>query len=64
MSVGFLERQGYAVVEADPTANRTKVVRLKPRGQAARATYRRLLDDIEKRRQARFAADAVRGIRE
>ncbi len=39
----------YVVIEADPTGSRGKVVRLSPRGLAAREIYRELTVAIEKR---------------
>lgn len=47
MCTGFLVRRACAVLEPDPTAARGKVVRLTPKGMAARAKYERLLAATE-----------------
>lgn len=58
-SLAFLERRGFAVVEADPDASRTKIVRLTQKGRAARESVGPLLAVIEARWQARFGTDAI-----
>jgi DNA-binding MarR family transcriptional regulator len=63
MSVRFLEKRGYVVVEPDPTASRAKLVRLTPTGREAQDAYRRLLGVTEERWQARFPED-IRNLRE
>jgi hypothetical protein len=47
MCTGFLVRRACAVLEPDPTAARGKVVRLTPKGMAARTKYERLLAATE-----------------
>jgi DNA-binding MarR family transcriptional regulator len=64
MAAGFLVKRRFVVVEPDPAASRTKVVRLTAKGRAAQAEYLQLLDTIEKRWQARFGEDAIRSLRE
>jgi DNA-binding MarR family transcriptional regulator len=64
MAVGFLSSHGYALVEADPTASRAKLVRLTPKGQAAQAAYHRLVMALEERWQARYGSDTLRALRE
>ncbi len=64
MSVGFLERLSYLVVERDPTDSRTKLARLTPKGLQAQDTYRQLLGVIEERWQTRFGKDDMRNLRE
>lgn len=60
MSVGYLERTGYA---ADTEAGRGKTVRLTEKGQHARETYRQLVVDIEGRWRGRYGADEVGALR-
>jgi DNA-binding MarR family transcriptional regulator len=62
-STGFLERQGYAVIEPDPSAARTRLVRLTPKGRAARDAYWRHVDDVEARWRARYRAGAIDRLR-
>jgi hypothetical protein len=54
----------YVVLEPDPDAKRGKVVRLSPLGLRAQETYHRLNPEIEKRWQARFGAETIRGLRD
>jgi DNA-binding MarR family transcriptional regulator len=55
-AVGFLRRQGYAVVEADP-ANRSKLVTLTAQGVAAQAQHARLVKAVERRWRKRLGGD-------
>jgi len=64
MAVGFLAKGHYVVVAPDPTAPRTKLVRLTAKGREARDAYLRLLAAIEERWQAHFGTDAIRNLRE
>jgi DNA-binding MarR family transcriptional regulator len=64
VSVGFLEKRRYVVVEPDPATPRTKLVRLTPKGRAAQETYRQRLGVIEERWQVRFGKDAILTLRE
>jgi len=65
-ALSFLTKFGYAVVEAGESRSRTKVAHLTPKGRKAKDNdkSRRLLDDIEKRWQARFGERTVRRLRE
>jgi DNA-binding MarR family transcriptional regulator len=63
-ALGFLEKRRFALIEPDPAASRTKVVRLTPKGRKAQGTYRQLLGVIEKRWLARFGEDAIRNLRQ
>jgi DNA-binding MarR family transcriptional regulator len=58
-SLTFLDRRGFASVETDPNASRTKVVRLTQKGRAARDSIGPLLAVVEARWQARFGTDAM-----
>jgi len=64
MSVGFLERGRYLVVERDPTDSRTKLARLTPKGLQAQDVYCQLPGVIEEHWQARFGKDAIRNLQE
>jgi DNA-binding MarR family transcriptional regulator len=64
MASGFLAKGRYIVVEPDPTASRTKRVRLTAKGRDAQDEYVRLLAAIEERWQARFGEYAIRNIRD
>lgn len=64
MAIGFLEKKGFAVVEPDASASRTKAARLTPKGQAAKDASRRLLAAVEQRWEARYGMDALRALRE
>jgi DNA-binding MarR family transcriptional regulator len=64
MALGFLEKRRYVVVEPDPAASRTKVVRLMPKGRKARDAYLHLLTVVEERWQTRFGKDAIRKLRD
>ena len=57
MAMGILTKGRYVVVESDPVAARTKLIRLTPKGQAAKDAYLRRLAFIEQRWQERFGED-------
>jgi len=61
-SVGLLEKRCYLVVESDPTAKATKLVRLTTKGREAQDAHRQRLDVIEERWLARFGKDAIRNL--
>jgi hypothetical protein len=63
MAVGILTRRSYAVTGPDPSASRGKLVRLTPRGLAAQDDYLRLLDEVERRWQARYGAGEIGALR-
>jgi DNA-binding MarR family transcriptional regulator len=64
VSMSFLTKRGYAVVEAETAGGRAKVGRLTPKGRKAQEAYRRLLDGLEQRWQKRFGRDTVLGLRD
>jgi len=64
MSLSFLVKRRFAAVAADPSASRTKLVRLTPRGREAQEAYRHLLGVIEQRWLERFGKAAIRNLRE
>ena len=63
MALGVLQKTGVAVVEPDPTASRTKRVRLTPKGRDAQDACRQRLGLIEERWQARFGEQNIRRLR-
>jgi DNA-binding MarR family transcriptional regulator len=63
MSLGFLEKRGYVVLQPDPTGSRSKSVQLTPQGRQAHDAYCQSLDEIEARWQTRFGADALCNLR-
>ena len=64
VSMSFLTKRGYAVVESETSGGRAKVARLTPKGRKAQEAYRQLLGSIELRWQKRFGKDTVRGLRD
>jgi DNA-binding MarR family transcriptional regulator len=64
VSLGSLERRGYVVVDADPTAGRGKVARLTPKGREAQEVSRRRLATVERRWEARFGNGIVHDLRD
>jgi DNA-binding MarR family transcriptional regulator len=64
MALGVLQKRGVAVVEPDPTASRTKSVRLTPKGREAQGAYLQRIGLIEERWQARFGERKIRRLRE
>lgn len=63
MSVKFLEKRGFAVVEADAGAGRSKMLRLTPKGLAALDSYQHLVREIERRWKARYGEEALLQLR-
>jgi DNA-binding MarR family transcriptional regulator len=63
MALGVLQKTGVAVVEPNPTASRTKLVRLTPKGREAQDDYLQRLGLIEERWQARFGEQKIRCLR-
>jgi DNA-binding MarR family transcriptional regulator len=55
-AVGFLQRQGYAVVEPN-SANRSRLVRLTEQGLAAQEQHARLAEAVEQRWRRRLGGD-------
>ena len=64
ISLSFLEKQGYAVVEPESPGSRVKVADVTAKGRHALDTYRQLVWAIEERWQTRFGKDAIRSLRE
>ena len=64
MTLGLLKKLRYIAVVADPTASRTKMVRLTARGRKAQDAHHPLLNSIEDRWQERFGKDAIRSLRD
>ena len=62
VSVGLLERQGYAVTGPDPAGGRGRDVRLTPRGEQAQEAYHRVADGIEDGWRARFGDGVIDGL--
>jgi hypothetical protein len=64
MSVGFLEKQGYATVQPESPGARLKVLVLTTKGQEARQVYWHLTSEIEQGCQTRFGKSTVQRLRE
>jgi DNA-binding MarR family transcriptional regulator len=64
MATGFLAKERYIVIEADPSAARTKLIRLTPKGRDAHGAYLQRLRAIEERWQERFGKENIRNLRE
>jgi DNA-binding MarR family transcriptional regulator len=64
MATGLLAKGRYIAIEPDPSAPRTKMIRLTPKGQAAKGAYLRRLRAVEARWQVRFGKDNIRHLRE
>ena len=62
VSVGLLEREGYAVTGPDPAGGRGRQVRLTPRGEQALEAYHRTADGIEAGWRARFGDGVLDGL--
>ena len=63
VSLSFLTKRGYAVVEGETSGGRAKVARLTPKGRKAQEVYRQLLS-IEQRWEKRFGKSTVRALRD
>ncbi len=63
MSLGFLVKRGYVLVEAHPNESRHKQARLTPKGTKASDLYRTLVRAIEERWQARFGQTNIHNLR-
>ena len=64
MSLNFLQKRGYAVVESESLGSRVKLLVLTPKGRRAHKAYLQLVRTIEERWQARFGNDAIHSLRE
>lgn len=63
MALTFLKARGFAVVEPAPSGARGQVARLTPKGKAAKAAHRQLLQTIEERWKRRFGAEMIGDVR-
>jgi DNA-binding MarR family transcriptional regulator len=63
MALGILQKGRFAIVDHNPTANRTKLIRLTSKGREAQAAYRQRLAQIEERWRTRFGIDTICGLR-
>jgi DNA-binding MarR family transcriptional regulator len=63
LSLGVLEKGGYAVAEPDPAGSGAKVARLTAKGLGAQRDYQRLLDRVEADWQTRFGTATTRSLR-
>ncbi len=63
MCIGWLDRHGCVVIEADPTARRGKVVRLTSKGEKVQQKARRLLGVTEESWRARYGSADVEELR-
>jgi DNA-binding MarR family transcriptional regulator len=63
ISLSFLGKRGYAVIQPKSTASR-KVLMLTPKGRRVQDRYRQLLLAMEERWQARFGEQAIGRLRE
>lgn len=63
MAMGILRKRRLAVVEADPSGSRSKLVRLTAKGRDAQDMYRKQVDRIEERWQSRFGVENIRQLR-
>jgi len=63
MAVNFLAKRGYAVVEADAGASRSKSLRLTAKGLTALESYHQLVREIERRWKARYGEQALLNLR-
>jgi DNA-binding MarR family transcriptional regulator len=63
IALSFLEKRGYANVEPQSAASRTKVLKLTSKGRHARETYHQLVQAIEERWQDRFGKNVITGLR-
>ena len=62
MSVGLLERSGYAVRGPDPAGGRGKHVRLTPRGERAQDAYHRRAGGVVDGWRARSGDGVIDGL--
>ncbi len=63
-ATGWLERNDYAELEPDPKTGKGKVIRLTPKGEAARQAYLQRLAFVEGRWQERSGAQAISALRD
>jgi DNA-binding MarR family transcriptional regulator len=63
MAVGRLEERGFAVIEAQSTGRRVKMLRLTAKGRQAKAAYHQFTRAIEQRWQTGFGKNTIAGLR-
>ena len=63
MSLNFLQKNSYVLVEPDPNEARTKLVRLSPKGREARREYGDQLRAVEVLWGSRFGKEAINDVR-
>ena len=63
MSLSFLTKRGYVVVEADPAGARAKLVRLTAKGLKAQDGYHKKVTALEELWRARFGKDPILSLR-
>jgi DNA-binding MarR family transcriptional regulator len=63
VALGFLDRHGFAAVDADPEAGRAKMIGLTQKGRTAQAAVAPILAALETRWQSEFGADVVEQLR-
>lgn len=64
MSLSFLGKRGYAVIQSKAAGKRGKMLVLTPKGRMAQDKYRQLVWALEERWQARFGEKAIGRLRE
>jgi hypothetical protein len=64
MSLSFLGKRGYAVIQPKSAGRRGKVFLLTPKGRKAQDGYRQLVWTMEERWQARFGEKSIGRLRE
>jgi DNA-binding MarR family transcriptional regulator len=64
MSLSFLGKRGYAVIQPKSSGRRGKVLVLTPKGRMAQDKYHQLVRTLEERWQARFGEQAIGRLRE
>jgi len=64
MSLSFLEKRGYGLVEPEPPDSRVKVLQLTPKGRKAQDQYRQLVWAIEEQWQASVGKNIIRSLRD
>jgi len=63
MAAGYLQKHQQIVMEADPSAPRTKLIRLTEAGMEAKLVHHERIESIEKSWETRFGPDAIQTLR-
>lgn len=63
-ALSFMEKRGYAMVEAESPGNRAKAVRLTAKGQQSREAYNRLVWSIEEGWRDKFGSETITKLRQ